>query len=154
LAVFVGNDFLLNLLDLHIHENGLERLFDIYKKVLPGLGMWSSVRLFNLITHGCVVLDGYINESGINTRRLQVTLDEMVSWEQEIFEKEYSDMNSRASNRSMSKMYGTTRNRRGLESFFAFFFPYHSESRTSSLNSVEQCPAQDIRRREGICDRE
>jgi 5'-3' exoribonuclease 1 len=26
-------------------------------------------------------------------RRLQVVLDEMVSWEQEVFEKEYSDMN-------------------------------------------------------------
>jgi 5'-3' exoribonuclease 1 len=38
LAVFVGNDFLPNLPDLHIHENGLERLFDVYKKVLPQLG--------------------------------------------------------------------------------------------------------------------
>jgi 5'-3' exoribonuclease 1 len=39
LAVFVGNDFLPHLPDLHIHENGLERLFDVYKKVLPDLGM-------------------------------------------------------------------------------------------------------------------
>lgn len=38
LAVFVGNDFLPNLPDLHIHENGLEKLFEVYKKVLPGLG--------------------------------------------------------------------------------------------------------------------
>lgn len=38
LAVFVGNDFLPNLPDLHIHENGLERLFEVYKKVLPSLG--------------------------------------------------------------------------------------------------------------------
>jgi 5'-3' exoribonuclease 1 len=38
LAVFVGNDFLPHLPDLHIHENGLERLFDVYKKVLPSLG--------------------------------------------------------------------------------------------------------------------
>ena len=44
LAVFVGNDFLPNLPDLHIHENGLERLFDVYKKVLPGLGTWTVVR--------------------------------------------------------------------------------------------------------------
>lgn len=43
LAVFVGNDFLPNLPDLHIHENGLERLFDVYKKVLPGLGMVSTL---------------------------------------------------------------------------------------------------------------
>lgn len=75
LAVFVGNDFLPHLPDLHIHDNGLERLFDVYKKVLPSL-------------------DGYINESGkINLRRLQVVLDEMKLWEQEIFQKEYVDMN-------------------------------------------------------------
>ncbi|KXN82677.1 5'-3' exoribonuclease 1, partial [Leucoagaricus sp. SymC.cos] len=75
LAVFVGNDFLPNLPDLHIHENGLEKLFEVYKKVLPGL-------------------DGYINESGvINVKRLQVILDEMAQWEQEVFEKEYADLN-------------------------------------------------------------
>ncbi|KAL4244297.1 5'-3' exoribonuclease 1 [Abortiporus biennis] len=75
LAVFVGNDFLPNLPDLHIHENGLERLFDVYKQALPSL-------------------DGYINESGsINTKRLQVILDKMADWEREIFEKEYADMN-------------------------------------------------------------
>ncbi|KAH7884247.1 exonuclease II [Phlebopus sp. FC_14] len=73
LAVFVGNDFLPNLPDLHIHENGLERLFEVYKKVLPSL-------------------DGYINKEGtINTKRLQVILDEMTIWEREIFEKEYAD---------------------------------------------------------------
>jgi len=37
-AVFVGNDFLPNLPDLHIHENGLEKLFNIYKRVLPTMG--------------------------------------------------------------------------------------------------------------------
>ncbi|KAI0649009.1 exonuclease II [Trametes meyenii] len=75
LAVFVGNDFLPNLPDLHIHENGLEKLFDVYKKALPSL-------------------DGYINENGvINTKRLQVILDEMAEWEREIFEKEYADLN-------------------------------------------------------------
>ncbi|KAF6755356.1 exonuclease II [Ephemerocybe angulata] len=75
LAVFVGNDFLPNLPDLHIHENGLEKLFDVYKKVLPGL-------------------EGYINEGGvINPKRLQVVLDEMAQWERDIFEKEYADMN-------------------------------------------------------------
>ncbi|KAF8195285.1 XRN 5'-3' exonuclease N-terminus-domain-containing protein [Mycena galopus ATCC 62051] len=75
LAVFVGNDFLPNLPDLHIHENGLERLFEVYKRVLPGL-------------------DGYINEGGvISTRRLQVVLDEMAKWEEDVFEKEYADVN-------------------------------------------------------------
>ncbi|KAF9778851.1 exonuclease II [Thelephora terrestris] len=75
LAVFVGNDFLPHLPDVHIHENGLERLFEIYKQVLPSL-------------------DGYLNESGaIDTVRLQVLLDRMQEWEQEIFQREYSDMN-------------------------------------------------------------
>ncbi|EDQ98306.1 uncharacterized protein LACBIDRAFT_242223, partial [Laccaria bicolor S238N-H82] len=71
----VIDDFLPDLPDLHIHENGLEKLFDVYKKVLPGL-------------------DGYTNEGGvINTKRLQVILDEMTPWEQGVFEKEYSDLN-------------------------------------------------------------
>ena len=44
------------------------------------------------IEHNCV--DGYINENGvINVKRLQVVLDEMAQWEQEVFEKEYSDLN-------------------------------------------------------------
>jgi 5'-3' exoribonuclease 1 len=42
-AVFVGNDFLPHLPDLHIHENGLEKLFDIYKRVLPSMGMHISL---------------------------------------------------------------------------------------------------------------
>ncbi|KAH9944834.1 exonuclease II [Amylocystis lapponica] len=69
LAVFVGNDFLPNLPDLHIHENGLEKLFDVYKKALPSLG------------------------GVINTKRLQVILDDMAKWEREVFEKEYADLN-------------------------------------------------------------
>ena len=46
LAVFVGNDFLPNLPDLHIHENGLERLFDVYKTVLPKLSEFFGPNLF------------------------------------------------------------------------------------------------------------
>lgn len=55
LAVFVGNDFLPNLPDLHIHENGLERLFDVYKTVLPRLSEF-SVPLF-LLTFGWLVAE-------------------------------------------------------------------------------------------------
>jgi 5'-3' exoribonuclease 1 len=47
LAVFVGNDFLPNLPDLHIHENGLEKLFDVYKKVLPGMGEFPVLLLLS-----------------------------------------------------------------------------------------------------------
>jgi 5'-3' exoribonuclease 1 len=38
LAVFIGNDFLPHLPDVHIRGSGLERLFEIYKQVLPSLG--------------------------------------------------------------------------------------------------------------------
>ncbi|KAL0571703.1 exonuclease II Exo2 [Marasmius crinis-equi] len=74
LAAFVGNDFLPNLPDLHIHENGLEKLFEVYKRILPSL-------------------DGYLNDNGaISMPRLQRILDEMAIWEQEVFEREYADM--------------------------------------------------------------
>ncbi|KAI0028225.1 hypothetical protein K488DRAFT_89959 [Vararia minispora EC-137] len=74
LAVFVGNDFLPHLPDLHIHENGLEKLFDVYMKVLPSLG-------------------GYLNDSGvISMPRLQAILDEMAEWEKDVFAKEYADL--------------------------------------------------------------
>ena len=40
------------------------------------------------------IIDGYLNESGtINTPRLQFVLDEMAAWEEEVFQKEYSDLN-------------------------------------------------------------
>lgn len=50
LAVFIGNDFLPHLPDLHIHENGLERLFDIYKKALPSLGKHVGHLCSNIFT--------------------------------------------------------------------------------------------------------
>ena len=43
LVVSIENDFLRNLPDLHIRENGLERLFDVYKKILPSLGKFLQV---------------------------------------------------------------------------------------------------------------
>jgi 5'-3' exoribonuclease 1 len=37
---------------------------------------------------------GYLNDNGvIDTKRLQVILDQMAEWEQEIFEREFSDLN-------------------------------------------------------------
>ncbi|KXN84037.1 5'-3' exoribonuclease 1 [Leucoagaricus sp. SymC.cos] len=72
LAVFVGNDFLPDLPGFHIRNNGLERLFDMYKIVLPKL-------------------DGYINQNGdISLQRLQVLLNEMAKLDQKAFEKEYA----------------------------------------------------------------
>jgi 5'-3' exonuclease len=48
-AVFVGNDFLPNLPDLHIHENGLEKLFNIYKRVLPSMSTHISLLYHKII---------------------------------------------------------------------------------------------------------
>jgi len=40
------------------------------------------------------VLGGYLNESGvIDTKRLQVIVDEMADWDKEVFAKEFADMN-------------------------------------------------------------
>ena len=38
LNIFVGNDFLPHLPGLHINEGALNRLFEIYKRVLPNAG--------------------------------------------------------------------------------------------------------------------
>jgi len=41
-----------------------------------------------------LLLGGYLNESGIiDTKRLQVILDDMVEWDKEVFEREHGDMN-------------------------------------------------------------
>lgn len=75
LAVFVGNDFLPHLPDLHIHDNGLPLLFGIYKEILPKAG-------------------GYINNSGvISTSALQMVLDRLAENETEAFYKETGDSN-------------------------------------------------------------
>ncbi|CAL1717076.1 unnamed protein product [Somion occarium] len=129
LAVFVGNDFLPNLPDLHIHENGLERLFDIYKKALPSL-------------------DGYLNENGvINTKRLQVILDEMAEWEKEIFEKEYADVNwykgkqakhvkEMEAARKRNKLVLTTSQRQIFEQVKAFVLDHRN---TASIAHQRMC---------------
>jgi 5'-3' exoribonuclease 1 len=41
-----------------------------------------------------LIIGGYLNEAGvIDTKRLQVILDEMVEWDKEVFEKDFEDMN-------------------------------------------------------------
>lgn len=66
LAVFVGNDFLPNLPDLHIHENGLERLFEVYKRVLPSLGGLASFFPYHLCLY-------HISQMAISMRAVQST---------------------------------------------------------------------------------
>jgi 5'-3' exoribonuclease 1 len=91
LAVFIGNDFLPHLPDVHIRGDGLERLFEIYKQVLPLLG----ALICNLWVLPDCCPDGYLNDSGIiNTARLQLLLDQMWKWDRESFHYQYEyDMN-------------------------------------------------------------
>ncbi|WVQ68061.1 uncharacterized protein L199_006267 [Kwoniella botswanensis] len=75
MAVFVGNDFLPHLPDLHINEGALERIWGIYKEILPVAG-------------------GYLNEHGtISLPRLQLMLDKLAQFEIDNFEEEYADQN-------------------------------------------------------------
>ncbi|KAA1131711.1 hypothetical protein PGTUg99_014631 [Puccinia graminis f. sp. tritici] len=68
LCIFVGNDFLPHLPNLHIDDGAIGVLFKIYKKILPQAG-------------------GYLNDSGtLHTHRLQLLLDELVSHEYQHFE--------------------------------------------------------------------
>jgi 5'-3' exoribonuclease 1 len=72
ISVFVGNDFLPHLPNLHINEGAMETIWGIYKRVLPGAG-------------------GYMNENGkINVARLQLVLNELGEFEREIFERDFS----------------------------------------------------------------
>jgi hypothetical protein len=79
-AILVSNDFSLNLLDLHIHENGLERLFNVYKKILPSLGqcMFSREPPYqtSLLTYSRCKLASQRERD----KHLQVVLDEIGQW--------------------------------------------------------------------------
>nr|ODO02291.1 5'-3' exoribonuclease 1 [Cryptococcus depauperatus CBS 7855] len=73
MAIFVGNDFLPHLPDLHINEGALERIWGIYKEILP-------------------TIDGYLNEHGtISLPRLQVLLDKLSEFEIKRFEDDLAD---------------------------------------------------------------
>ncbi|WVQ81858.1 hypothetical protein IAT38_003985 [Cryptococcus sp. DSM 104549] len=75
MAIFVGNDFLPHLPDLHINEGALEKIWGIYKEMLPTAG-------------------GYLNEHGtISLPRLQVMLDKLAQFEVDRFEEEFADQN-------------------------------------------------------------
>ena len=75
LNIFVGNDFLPHLPNMHINEGALNLLFNIYKRVLPIAG-------------------GYLNEAGqLQVGRLQLILEELVKFEDARWEEEFADVN-------------------------------------------------------------
>lgn len=45
MGIFVGNDFLPHLPDLHINEGALERIWTIYKAMLPTAGKFTLLGL-------------------------------------------------------------------------------------------------------------
>ena len=45
MSIFVGNDFLPHLPDLHINEGALERLWTVYKQILPAAGQSHHVHM-------------------------------------------------------------------------------------------------------------
>ncbi|KAK9428897.1 XRN 5'-3' exonuclease N-terminus-domain-containing protein [Lipomyces doorenjongii] len=74
LCVFVGNDFLPNLPQLHINEGALTVMFDAYKRALPK----------------CTT---YLTDSGtINLENLRFLLKELVDFEFKLFEAENDDL--------------------------------------------------------------
>lgn len=63
-------------------------------KIFPSLGKFLRVSILSQPTNSYVLIDEYLNESStINTKRLQVILDDMGYGERELFAKEYADMN-------------------------------------------------------------
>lgn len=74
LSIFVGNDFLPHLPDLHINEGALELLFGIYKNILPGAG-------------------GYLNEGGtLRVDRLQLLIAGLQDFERAKLEEAVGDV--------------------------------------------------------------
>ncbi|CAG8495278.1 4885_t:CDS:10, partial [Ambispora gerdemannii] len=74
LALFIGNDFLPHLPNLHIAEGALGLMFHVYKKILPDAG-------------------GYINDGGLlDMNRLEMVFNELTYFERDVFEEEYVDL--------------------------------------------------------------
>lgn len=74
LALFIGNDFLPHLPNLHINEGALTLMFSIYKRVLPTIG-------------------GYLHEGGtLDLERLEIIFKELAEgFEKEVYENEMSE---------------------------------------------------------------
>lgn len=156
LSLFVGNDFLPHLPSLHIHANGLDKIWSCYVTVLPKLGGY--------LLGG----DGSLAEKGrIDFRRLGMLVDEMSrEWEEkEVFPAEVEDLSwlggkrrgGHASTAQQKPRKGLTKSQRALfesiESFVLGSLPNAAEQESteeakptttrSRMEIVNTLPARD-----------
>jgi 5'-3' exonuclease len=81
----------------------------------------------------------------INVKRLQVILDEMAQWEQEVFEKEYADMNwYKGKQAKHVKEMELGRKRSKLGSLVLFIYIAHNHKYYSGIVSFDGTTERDI----------
>ena len=91
MCFFVGNDFLPHLPSLDIRDGALDYLFNVYRRILPGLG-------------------GYLTDHGgkVNLDRVDVILAEVGSIEDYVFEMKHANEQRDKARRQQMKQNGTT----------------------------------------------
>ena len=94
LCFFVGNDFLPHLPSLDIRDGALDYLFNVYRRLLPGLG-------------------GYLTDHGgkVNLDRVDVILAEVGSIEDYVFEMKHKNEENEKSKRAYHKRNKTSGNK-------------------------------------------
>ena len=90
MCFFVGNDFLPHLPSLDIRDGALDYLFNVYRRILPGLG-------------------GYLTDHGgkVNLDRVDVILAEVGSIEDYVFEMKHANEQREKARREQYKRNGT-----------------------------------------------
>jgi len=94
LCFFVGNDFLPHLPSLDIRDGALDYLFNVYRRLLPGLG-------------------GYLTDHGgkVNLDRVDVILAEVGAIEDYVFEMKHKNEENEKSRRNYMKQQKMTGNK-------------------------------------------
>jgi len=94
MCFFVGNDFLPHLPSLDIRDGALDYLFNVYKRLLPGLG-------------------GYLTDHGgkVNLERVDVILAEVGAIEDYVFEMKHKNEENDKKRRQMQKQNRTNGNK-------------------------------------------
>jgi len=94
MCFFVGNDFLPHLPSLDIRDGGLDYLFNVYKRLLPGLG-------------------GYLTDHGgkVNLDRVDVILAEVGAIEDHVFQLKHKNEENDKRRRQMQKQNRTHGNK-------------------------------------------